>query len=128
MSMKKRTDNWEKEEKIFLLELTSQRIRTIENKQSDVESVKKKNAAWSKVHNEFCAKFGKGREKTRLKEQYQRLKLKAKEEYRAFKNESKKTGGGPPPKSPGPLSEFLYNLMPDEFIKPCNPYDEDGPG
>jgi len=35
--------------------------------------------------------------------------------------------GGPPPKSPEPVSEMLVNVLPDEFKSAQNPYDEDFP-
>ena len=70
----------------------------------------------------FDAKFG-PREKKRIREQYQRLKLKAKAEWREFEEMQNMTGGGPPPKPPGPISEMLMKLLPDEFNNVENPYD-----
>ena len=78
--MKYRAPNWEREEKEFLIEEVSSRAAVIENKSNDVEASKKKDAAWEEKK-KFEAKFG-ARGKKRLKEQYQRLKLKAKEEWR----------------------------------------------
>lgn len=120
---KSRTENWEKDEKLYLLEIVSEYITVLEDKKTDVESLKKKEAAWDSVVSRFSCRFV--RDKKRVKEQYQRLKLKAKEEYRNYAKEMKRTGGGPAPKAPGPMSEFIYSLLPGDFLDPINPFDED---
>ena len=119
-----RSPNWQREEKEYLLELISKRISVIEDKRIDVATSKKKEEEWDAVKKLFNAKYG-PHEKNKIKEQYQRLKLKAKAEWREFYKSRKLTGGGPPPKPPGPLSEMLMNLLPDEFSSVTNPYDED---
>lgn len=125
MNMKKfRTENWEKDEKSYLLELASENIEIIEDKKTDIENNKKKEVAWNTIVSKFCSRYG-NRDKKRIKEQYQRLKLKAKEEYRQQAKSMKQTGGGPASKPPGPLSEFIFNMLPGDFINPINPYDED---
>ena len=122
--MRARCANWEREEKAHLLELVSSRIEIIEDKRVDADASKKKEEQWEEITKVFGAKYG-VREKKKLKEQYQRLKLRAKAEYRDYQKSRKATGGGPPPKPPGPLSEMLINLMPGEFVRPTNPFDED---
>ena len=119
-----RSPNRQREEKEYLLELISKRISVIEDKRIDVATSKKKEEEWDAVKKLFNAKYG-PHEKKKIKEQYQRLKLKAKAEWREFDKSRKLTGGGPPPKPPGPLSEMLMNLFPDEFSSVTNPYDED---
>lgn len=129
---KERSANWDSVEKEFLLETISSRIEIIETKASDGESTRKKDAAWEEVQKEFEEKFG-PREKKRLKEQYQRIKLKAKLEWRNYKKLLKKSsvgsvgsvGGGPAPKQPGSLSKRILNILPDGFVKTRNILDED---
>ena len=123
---KNRSENWEREEKSYLLELISEEINAIEDKRTDIDALKRKDMAWGSITKKFAVKYG-NKDKKRLKEQYQRLKLKAKEEFRNFDKHMKQTGGGPPGKTPGALSEIIHNLLPGEFINPINPFDEDAP-
>lgn len=119
-----RTENWDREEKCFLLELIREHILSIEDKRGDVTSLQKKNNAWEAVVNKFRSKYG-SRSKQQIKAQYQRLKLKAKEDYRKVTKSVKKTGGGSPQSKPSALSQFIFEMLPGEFTSPCNPFDED---
>ena len=112
---KDRAPDLEREEKEFPLEVISSRISVIEDKSNDhrrndhriIEEKGQRMVSKNlvpcpepcpnKVERLFDAKCG-HREKKRIKEQYQRLKLKAKAEWREFEEIQNMTGGGPPPK------------------------------
>ncbi|ESO94774.1 hypothetical protein LOTGIDRAFT_232250 [Lottia gigantea] len=60
-----------------------------------------------------------------LKEMCRRMKDQAKKEISSHQRETRKTGGGDPPKVLSPLAVLMKNLIPNEFIQRINPFDDD---
>lgn len=122
---RERGENWDYSENIYLLELCQEKVKIIEDKRIDAESTKRKDKAWEDIVKKFSARYGQRRDKKRLKEQWGRMKLKAKHDYSNYKKERKKTGGGPEPKKPTGISEQIHDILPGEFEQLKNPYDDD---
>ncbi|XP_072043032.1 uncharacterized protein [Amphiura filiformis] len=119
-----RSSNWEPREKDYLLQLISEQIKIIENKECDKSSKKKKDSAWAAVHLGFTSKFGSIRDLKQIKEQWKRMKLAAKREFALQK--PGQTGGGPPAPLPSAMSLAIKELVPQDFLQMCNSYDDDG--
>ncbi|KAK6169873.1 hypothetical protein SNE40_020847 [Patella caerulea] len=120
----KRGSNWTPEEKECLVDLIELHIKDIEDKRTDGNVTKRKEAAWRKIHEQFTVSQG-SREVKRMKELWKRIKDAAKKEYQEYKKESKKTGGGPGPDDLSNLTLRILNLIPREFQQYTNPYDDD---
>ena len=71
---RERTQNWNHQEKKFLLELCRKDMRIIENKRLDAGLTAVKNKAWKIIHQKFSEAFGTDRTCNRLKEQWRRMK------------------------------------------------------
>lgn len=71
---RERTQNWNHQEKKFLLELCRKDMRIIENKRLDAGLTAVKNKAWKIIHQKFSSQFGTDRTCNRLKEQWRRMK------------------------------------------------------
>ncbi len=88
-----RSNNWDKDEKYFLMELLEENIG-VEAKGCTLISLNKRKNAWQKVLMSFAAKYGPTRSLKQLKEQWGRMKLQAKKEDKTARDEAAKTGGG----------------------------------
>lgn len=64
------------------MQLCCQRARIIEDKRSDVHTLRKKAVAWKVVYDKFSARFGRKRPPVRVKEQWKRMKIAARAELR----------------------------------------------
>jgi len=71
---RERTQNWNHQEKKFLLDLCRKDMRIIENKRLDAGLTAVKNKAWKIIHFKFSKQFGTDRTCNRLKEQWRRMK------------------------------------------------------
>lgn len=71
---RERTQNWNHQEKKFLLDLCRKDMRIIENKRLDAGLTAVKNKAWKIIHHKFSNAFGTDRTCNRLKEQWRRMK------------------------------------------------------
>lgn len=71
---RERTQNWNHQEKKFLLDLCRKDMRVIENKRLDAGLTAIKNKAWKIIHRKFSQQFGTDRTCNRLKEQWRRMK------------------------------------------------------
>lgn len=71
---RERTQNWNHQEKKFLLDLCRKDMRIIENKRLDAGLTAVKNKAWKIIHQKFSNQFGTDRTCNRLKEQWRRMK------------------------------------------------------
>lgn len=75
---RERTQNWNHQEKKYLLDLCRKDMRIIENKRLDAGLTAVKNKAWKIIHQKFSNQFGTDRTCNRLKEQWRRMKGKSK--------------------------------------------------
>lgn len=71
---RERTQNWNHQEKKYLLDLCRKDMRIIENKRLDAGLTAVKNKAWKIIHQKFSNQFGTDRTCNRLKEQWRRMK------------------------------------------------------
>lgn len=76
---RERTQNWNHQEKKYLLDLCRKDMRIIENKRLDAGLTAVKNKAWKIIHQKFSNQFGTDRTCNRLKEQWRRMKGKSKD-------------------------------------------------
>lgn len=117
--------NWQNSERFYLVELIGDRIKVINNRRTDYKSNEAKKEGWLEISNLFAARFGEKWNLNQIKEQWKRLRLVAKKEYSHFRAESCKTGGGPPPEEPTPISRLVKDMCPLDFLQMKNPYDDD---
>lgn len=65
------------------------------------------------------------RDISRIKEQWQRMKVQSKTNISNFKKSTKQTGGGPQPAQPTEIEYQISELIPHVFTYDKNPFDSD---
>ncbi|XP_040068604.1 uncharacterized protein LOC115317348 [Ixodes scapularis] len=123
-----RGENWDQTEKLRLLDLILPYVAVIEDKSNDheVNVQKKKKRAWQVIDSNFRAESAtKVRDLDRIKEQWRRMKLTAKKNWRDYSKELSRTGGGAPPKEPSAVDTAIKDALPHEFVRDTSAYDDD---
>ncbi|KAK4880499.1 hypothetical protein RN001_008645 [Aquatica leii] len=123
---KARSENWLEEDKHLLLELVQERVRIIENKNTDTNTNNQKKTCWDSLLDSFNAMCnGKPRTVAQLKTQWSSLKLLAKKEVATERRELIKTGGGPQPPIGKTYYKYISAWLPNEFVVDKNEFDSD---
>lgn len=93
---RQRGENFDKEEKAFVVEAVREKKDIIESTKNDVHSVTKRTDAWKYVASHLAAAFKDRPKRTvkQLKDLWRRTKIKAKNEASNAKKSQKITGGG----------------------------------
>ncbi|XP_059226179.1 uncharacterized protein LOC106095936 isoform X1 [Stomoxys calcitrans] len=123
---RERTQNWNHQEKKFLLDLCRKDMRIIENKRLDAGLTAVKNKAWKIIHQKFSNQFGTDRTCNRLKEQWRRMKACTRNEILDYNN--RLTRFGPEVadrKKPSPFTFEVWDFM-QEAKKACKSEALDG--
>ncbi|XP_046976391.1 uncharacterized protein LOC124542494, partial [Vanessa cardui] len=116
--------------KIILIDLVKERVREIENKNTDTNSNAKKVVAWNDLKERCfliyfnCMCQGAPRTVSQLKAQWGLMKIKEKKRKAEQRKELFKTGGGPPPVKEVP-TEDIGSWLPNEFVVDSNEFDSD---
>lgn len=79
-SSRKRAKNYTSDEEMLLAELVEEHQSIIENKKSDANMWKRKKEAWQKIGGEFSTTLGSHRHWKALREKYDALKRRSKQE------------------------------------------------
>ncbi|XP_046968052.1 uncharacterized protein LOC124541219 isoform X2 [Vanessa cardui] len=125
INKRQRSENWVEEDKIILIDLVKERVREIENKNTDTNSNAKKVVAWNDLKESFnCMCQGAPRTVNQLKAQWGLMKIKEKKRKAEQRKELFKTGGGPPPVKEVP-TEDIGSWLPNEFVVDSNEFDSD---
>ena len=119
---KDRSENWSSEEESTLLNVIGQYVHIIEQKKIDKTCMKKKKEAWGKIHDAITATYGDKWKLGKLQDKWKRMKILAKKEVhvREYQKALKRTGGGP-----GFQAVKIQEMIPGDFEKPTNAYDDD---
>lgn len=123
---RERTQNWNHQEKKFLLDLCRKDMRIIENKRLDAGLTAVKNKAWKIIHQKFSNAFGPDRTCNRLKEQWRRMKACTRNEIMDYNN--RLTRFGPEiadRKKPSSFTFEIWDFM-QEAKKACKSETLDG--
>ena len=109
---KKRSENFSKEETIFLCEEVEKRIDIIRSKQTNNITNAKKAFAWRKITDALNARGGGGvpRSVDQIKEKWRKACSKAKNEKVKDKISRLKTGGGPKRPDLDPVTQKVLDL------------------
>lgn len=101
-------------------------VAVIEDKSNDHEVNVQKKKAWQVIDSNFRAESTtKVRDLDRIKEQWRRMKLTAKKNWRDYSKELSRTGGGAPPKEPSAVDTAIKDALPHEFVRDTSAYDDD---
>lgn len=123
---RERTQNWNHQEKKFLLELCKKDMQIIENKRLDAGLTAVKNKAWKIIHQKFCLSFGNDRTCNRLKEQWRRMKACTRNEIMDYNNRLSRFGTEVAnQKKPSPFTFEIWEFM-QEAKKACKSETLDG--
>ncbi|XP_055374477.1 putative mediator of RNA polymerase II transcription subunit 26 [Condylostylus longicornis] len=123
---RERTQNWNHQEKKFLLELCKKDMRIIENKRLDAGLTAVKNKAWKIIHQKFSAEFGTDRTCNRLKEQWRRMKACTRNEILDYNNRVQRYGQeAADRKKPSPFTFEIWEFM-QEAKRQCKSEALDG--
>ncbi|XP_011207559.2 uncharacterized protein LOC105229156 [Bactrocera dorsalis] len=123
---RERTQNWNHQEKKFLLELCRKDMRIIENKRLDAGLTAVKNKAWKIIHQKFSSQFGTDRTCNRLKEQWRRMKACTRNEILDYNNRLGRFGAEVADrKKPSPFTFEVWEFM-QEAKKACKSEALDG--
>jgi len=120
-----RTDNFNHEEVLFLVELISDRASVIEDKSATNKMRMAKATAWLEIKAAFEVRHGKSRTLIQIKDLWKRTKINAKKEIGGNKREMALTGGGKNEKVVSILSERVMGICPQDFKTRKNPFDSD---
>ena len=120
-----RSDNWQANEKDYLISLIRQKIKVLENKKTDYHSNQAKRQAWSWIEENFKAKFGIKRDLHAMKLLWKRLKQNTKSEVNKYKTSIRRTGGGSPPPPVSSIATTIQEMIPNDFNSIMNPFDDD---
>lgn len=123
---RERTQNWNHQEKKFLLDLCKKDMQIIENKRLDAGLTAVKNKAWKIIHQKFCLSFGNDRTCNRLKEQWRRMKACTRNEIMDYNNRLSRFGPEiANQKKPSPFTFEIWEFM-QEAKKACKNEALDG--
>ncbi|XP_037886511.1 uncharacterized protein LOC119635662 isoform X1 [Glossina fuscipes] len=123
---RERTQNWNHQEKKFLLDLCRKDMRIIENKRLDAGLTAVKNKAWKIIHQKFSNQFGTDRTCNRLKEQWRRMKACTRNEILDYNNRLARYGPEVADrKKPSPFTFEVWEFM-QEAKKACKSEALDG--
>ncbi|XP_053966899.1 uncharacterized protein LOC128868625 isoform X3 [Anastrepha ludens] len=123
---RERTQNWNHQEKKFLLDLCRKDMRIIENKRLDAGLTAVKNKAWKIIHQKFSSQFGTDRTCNRLKEQWRRMKACTRNEILDYNNRLARFGAEVADrKKPSPFTFEVWEFM-QEAKKACKSEALDG--
>ncbi|XP_005179100.1 uncharacterized protein LOC101891515 isoform X2 [Musca domestica] len=123
---RERTQNWNHQEKKFLLDLCRKDMRIIENKRLDAGLTAVKNKAWKIIHQKFSNQFGTDRTCNRLKEQWRRMKACTRNEILDYNNRLARFGPEVADrKKPSPFTFEVWEFM-QEAKKACKSEALDG--
>ncbi|KAL5287624.1 hypothetical protein ACFFRR_008492 [Megaselia abdita] len=123
---RERTQNWNHQEKKFLLELCKKDMQIVENKRLDAGLTAVKNKAWKIIHQKFCMSFGNDRTCNRLKEQWRRMKACTRNEIMDYNNRLSRFGPEVAnQKKPSPFTFEIWEFM-QEAKKACKSEALDG--
>ncbi|XP_067632469.1 uncharacterized protein apt isoform X2 [Eurosta solidaginis] len=123
---RERTQNWNHQEKKFLLDLCRKDMRIIENKRLDAGLTAVKNKAWKIIHQKFSSQFGTDRTCNRLKEQWRRMKACTRNEILDYNNRLARFGADVADrKKPSPFTFEVWDFM-QEAKKACKSEALDG--
>ncbi|XP_004525968.1 uncharacterized protein LOC101452234 [Ceratitis capitata] len=123
---RERTQNWNHQEKKFLLDLCRKDMRIIENKRLDAGLTAVKNKAWKIIHQKFSSQFGTDRTCNRLKEQWRRMKACTRNEILDYNNRLTRFGAEVADrKKPSPFTFEVWEFM-QEAKKACKSEALDG--
>ncbi|XP_075166822.1 apontic isoform X2 [Haematobia irritans] len=123
---RERTQNWNHQEKKFLLDLCRKDMRIIENKRLDAGLTAVKNKAWKIIHQKFSNQFGTDRTCNRLKEQWRRMKACTRNEILDYNNRLSRFGPEVADrKKPSPFTFEVWDFM-QEAKKACKSEALDG--
>ncbi|XP_055919763.1 uncharacterized protein LOC129951566 isoform X2 [Eupeodes corollae] len=123
---RERTQNWNHQEKKFLLDLCRKDMRIIENKRLDAGLTAVKNKAWKIIHQKFSNAFGPDRTCNRLKEQWRRMKACTRNEIMDYNNRMTRFGQEVADrKKPSSFTFEIWEFM-QESKKACKSETLDG--
>ncbi|XP_030373018.1 uncharacterized protein LOC115622989 isoform X3 [Scaptodrosophila lebanonensis] len=123
---RERTQNWNHQEKKYLLDLCRKDMRIIENKRLDAGLTAVKNKAWKIIHQKFSNQFGTDRTCNRLKEQWRRMKACTRNEILDYNNRLARFGAEVADrKKPSPFTFEVWEFM-QEAKKACKSEALDG--
>ncbi|XP_034655047.1 uncharacterized protein LOC117892734 isoform X1 [Drosophila subobscura] len=123
---RERTQNWNHQEKKYLLDLCRKDMRIIENKRLDAGLTAVKNKAWKIIHQKFSNQFGTDRTCNRLKEQWRRMKACTRNEILDYNNRLARFGPEVADrKKPSPFTFEVWDFM-QEAKKACKSEALDG--
>ncbi|ALC42495.1 apt [Drosophila busckii] len=123
---RERTQNWNHQEKKYLLDLCRKDMRIIENKRLDAGLTAVKNKAWKIIHQKFSNQFGTDRTCNRLKEQWRRMKACTRNEILDYNNRLGRYGAEVADrKKPSPFTFEVWDFM-QEAKKACKSEALDG--
>lgn len=123
---RERTQNWNHQEKKFLLDLCRKDMRIIENKRLDAGLTAVKNKAWKIIHQKFSNAFGPDRTCNRLKEQWRRMKACTRNEIMDYNNRMARFGQEiADRKKPSSFTFEIWDFM-QESKKACKSEALDG--
>ncbi|XP_032590122.1 uncharacterized protein LOC6560125 [Drosophila grimshawi] len=123
---RERTQNWNHQEKKYLLDLCRKDMRIIENKRLDAGLTAVKNKAWKIIHQKFSNQFGTDRTCNRLKEQWRRMKACTRNEILDYNNRLARFGAEVADrKKPSPFTFEVWDFM-QEAKKACKSEALDG--
>ncbi|KAH8401790.1 hypothetical protein KR009_007874, partial [Drosophila setifemur] len=123
---RERTQNWNHQEKKYLLDLCRKDMRIIENKRLDAGLTAVKNKAWKIIHQKFSNQFGTDRTCNRLKEQWRRMKACTRNEILDYNNRLGRFGAEVADrKKPSPFTFEVWDFM-QEAKKACKSEALDG--
>ncbi|XP_064644512.1 uncharacterized protein LOC135498224 [Lineus longissimus] len=130
MSGRKRSENFTPDQRRALIELLRAHEDIVEDKRTDVQANKRKQAAWEKIAGEMNALFPERPPcaSKDLKDLWRRMKIKAKAVAREKKIDLGKTGGGTA--TVGEVDDeilAILNIIPGDLQQLHNPVDDDAP-
>ena len=88
-------------------------VETTQSKLTNNITNKKKQEVWEEITRAVNAVGTANRTVTEVKDKWKNLHSTAKKEFSEFKRESRKTGGGPPPKPPSVSSKEIIEVFED---------------
>lgn len=110
---RKRKPNFSLYEIAVIIENVKKHLETIQSKLTNNVTNKKKQEIWEEITRAVNVVGTANRTVSEVKDKQKNLHSTAKKEFSEFKRESKKTGGGPPPKPPSVSSKEIIEVFED---------------
>ena len=111
---KHRKPNFTTAEVIMITEEVEKNLETLRSKFTNDITNKSKNEVWRKIADRVNAAGVHKRTPQEVRDKWKNLTSKAKKDFTIFKNESRRTGGGPPPKKPNQATEKIISLFEED--------------